>query len=154
MTRRQKICSLLIGYLQNVSVANGYLTEMGSDVSHWDTQIIPSDKTSKMWANLKDEMNEHEAGHEETLNITVELGSKTTTNHTTITNMIQDVQKCFEDNLKALCTAMLDDVMRWYAISEAVEITRDGDAEFGIGKVTMSLRHKVDEKWLLDETDY
>lgn len=154
MTRRQKICSLLIGYLQNISTGNGYLTDMGSDISHWDTQIIPSDKTSQMWGNLKDEMNEHETGHEETLVITVELGSKTTTNYTTITNMIQDVQKCFEDNLQALCTAMTDDVMRWYAVSEAVEVMRDGDAEFGVGNIIMNLRHKVGEKWELDETVY
>lgn len=154
MTRRQKICSLLIGYLQNISVANGYLTEMGDDISHWSTQIVPRDKASAMWGNLKDETNEHERGHTETLTITVELGCKTATNYTTITNMIQDVQKSFEDNLPSLCNTMNDDVMRWFAGSEEVSVEREADAEFGKAKVTMSLLHKVDEKWRLDETSY
>lgn len=154
MTRRQKICSLLIGYLQNISTGNGYLTNMGVDISHWDTQIIPRDKASGLWANLKDETNEHATGHTESLVITVELGCKSATNHTTISNMIQDVQKCFEDNLSALCNSMNDDVMRWLPQSEEISVERDGEAEYGRGKVTMNLVHKVDEKWTLDETVY
>jgi hypothetical protein len=145
---------LLIGYLQDISAANGYLTEMGLDISHWSTQIVPRDKTSRMWANLKDETNEHETGHTETLAITVELGCKTTSNYTIISDMIQDVQKCFEDNLASLCNSMNDDVMRWIPVSETIDVMRESDAEFGTGKVVMNLVHKVDEKWRLDETVY
>ena len=154
MTRRQKLCSLLIGFLEDISVANGYLTEMGLDISHWATQTVPRDKASQMWANLKDESNEHESGHTETLIIIVELGCKTTTNYTTITKMVQDVQKCFEDNLAAMCNTLNDDVMRWLPVNETVEVIREGDAEFGKAKITMNLVHKVDEKWTLDESIY
>lgn len=155
MTRRQKITSLLIGYLQNISIVNSYLTDLGVDISHWDTQIVPRDKPSAIWANLKDETNEHETGgHTEALNIVVELGCKTPTNYTTLTNMIQDVQKAFEDNLASLCNTMNDNVMRWFPASESVEVYREKDAEFGEGRIEMTLIHKVDEKWILDETVY
>ena len=146
--------SLLTGYLQDISVSNGYITDMGSDISHWATQTVPRDKASQMWANIKDEVNEHAPGHLETLVITVELGCKTSTNYTTVTNMVQDVQKCFENKLYTLCQAIGDDVMRWYAISETVSVEREGDAEFGRATIIMNLLHKADEKWTLDETEY
>lgn len=145
---------MLIGYLEDISVANGYLTAMGLDISHWATQTVPRDKASQMWANLKDETNDHEPGHTETLTIIVELGCKTAANFITISDMVQDVQKCFEDNLPSLCNSMNDDVMRWLPASETISVEREGDAEFGRAKVTMNLVHKVDEKWTLDETVY
>lgn len=154
MTRRQKLCSLLIGYLGNISIANGYKTNAGADVQHWGTQIIPRDKTSAMWINLKDTTNEREMGLKEVLTLDFELGCKSSTNHTTITNMIFDINKCMEDNEKALETAMSDNGMRLIYSNEEVMIEREGDAEFGRATVTFNLHHRYTEKWELDEGSY
>jgi len=155
MTRRQKICSLLTGYLQNISVANGYLTNSGVSVFHWATQIIPRDDTDGLWLNLKDGENIHETGgHIETLNITVELGCKSAISYAIIASMIQDVQKCFEDNLAALGAALSTSGMRWFAVNEMVEVIKEKEFEIGRGTIEMQLQHKFGEKWELDETVY
>jgi len=153
MTRRQKITSLLKGYLQNISVVNGYLTDPTTgSVHHWATQIVP--REGELWINLKDGENTHENGHTETLNITVELGCKVASTYTTITNMVQDVQKCFEDNLAALGTAISENGSRWFAVNETIDITKEKEFEIGRGTIEMQLQHKFDEKWELDETVY
>lgn len=154
MTRRQKITTLLKGYLEDILTANGYLTNAGSSVFHWATQIVSRDDTDGMWINLKDGENSHENGHIETLNITVELGCKNASTYTTITNMVQDVQKCFEDNLPTLAAALSTSGMRWFAVNESIDITKEKEFEIGRATIEMQLQHKFDEKWLLDETVY
>ena len=153
MTRRQKIMDLLKGYLEDISTANGYLTDAGASVSHWKTQIVPRENEEMI--NLKDGENTHETGgHFETLNITVELACRVEDNYTTITNMIQDVQKCFEDNLAALGTAISENGTRWFAGNETIDITKEKEFELGRATIEMQLQHKFDEKWTLDETVY
>ena len=154
MTRRQKITTLLKGYLQNISTANGYLTNAGVSVFHWATQIVSRDDTVGMWINLKDGENTHENGHIETINITVELGCKNASTYTTITNMVQDVQKCFEDNLAALGTAISENGTRWFAVNETIDIAKEKEFEIGRATIEMQLQHKFGEKWELDETVY
>ena len=155
MTRRQKITSLLKGYLEDITVANGYLTNAGVSVFHWATQIVPNADSDGLWLNLKDNENVHEKGrHYETLNITVELGCKAVDNKATLYNMIHDVHKCFEDNLATLAAALSTSGMRWFAGSESIEVNRDKDSEIGRGTIIMELQHKFDEKWAVDNTSY
>ena len=155
MTRRQKITTLLKGYLEDISTVNGYLTNAGVSVFHWATQIVPRDDADGLWINLKDGENTHETGgHIETLNITVELGCKAASTYTTITNMVQDVQKCFEDNLATLAAALSTSGMRWFAVNETIDITKEKEFEIGKGTIEMQLQHKFGEKWELDETVY
>jgi uncharacterized protein YpiB (UPF0302 family) len=151
MTRRQKISSLLLTYLKGISVTNGYLTNLGSKVYHWRTQITPNE--NDLIANLQDASNQHERGHTETLTLTVQLSCRNSTNYVTITNMIQDVHKAFTDNEDNLGAA-LDEQVRFIPLSEEIEITLENNDEYAEALVEMILEHQFTEKWDLDKTIY
>ena len=151
MTRRQKISSLLLTYLQAISQTNGYLTNLGSKVYHWRTQITPNE--NDLIANLQDIANQHERGHVESLTLNVQLTCRNNTNYTTITNMIQDVHKAFIDNEDNLGDA-IDAQVRFIPLSEEIEISLENNDEYAEAVVEMVLEHRFTEKWDLDETVY
>jgi hypothetical protein len=151
MTRRQKISSLLLTYLQAISITNGYLTNLGSRVYHWRTQITPNE--NELIANLQDVANQHERGHTESLTLAVQLTCRNSTNYNTITNMIQDVHKAFLDNEDNLGDAISAQV-RFIPLSEEIEISLENNDEYAEAVVEMVLEHRFTEKWDLDETVY
>jgi len=134
MTRRQKISSLLLTYLKGISVTNGYLTNLGSKVYHWRTQITPNE--DELIANLQDVANQHERGHTESLTLAVQLTCRNSTNYNTITNMIQDVHKAFLDNEDNLGDAISAQV-RFIPLSEEIEITLENNDEYAEAVVEM-----------------
>lgn len=151
MTRRQKISSVLLSYLQDISTGNGYLTNLGVKAYRWRTKITP--KENELICILQDTVNEHTAGHKEILMIKVIVSCKAADNYTTLTNFIQDVHKAFSDNQAALGAAISQQV-RWLPVSESIDIKLDTESEVGEAIIEMQLEHKFNEKWYLDETIY
>lgn len=152
-TRRQKITSLLLSYLNGISIANGYLTDVDS-VSHWKTKISPV--ADQKILNLRDSINSHQDGdgRMELLTITVDIACKTTTNHTTVTNLINDIQKAFNDNLAAVGAALSESGAFWITESEEIDLELSNEAEIAEGTVIMILAHRFYEQWAPDETVY
>lgn len=153
MTRREKICSLLISYLQGISVANGYLTNIGSYISHWDVQITPHGDTYDV--NVKDTVNDHSLGHRETLNIKISLSCKTSTNYATINKMILDVHKCVYNNQAAMGTALSENGLRILAEQEIIDLPIiDKDTKKAYADIGFNIEHRFTEKWIPDLTVY
>lgn len=153
-TRREKICSLLLGYLQNISTANGYNTTPDS-VTHWKSLIIPKDKTIIL--NMKDRINDYTDadGRKELLEIEVEIACKTSTNHITISGLIQDIQKAFYSNIQAIGTAIGENGCYWVPLEEELNIEiPETESEVGSGSVLMLLAHRFYDIWQPDLTDY
>jgi len=152
-TRRQKITALLLTYLQGISIANGYLTDVDS-VSHWKIKISPL--ADQKILNLRDTINDHQDGdgRMELLTVNVDIACKTTTNHTTVTNLIEDVQKAFNDNTAAVGAALSESGVFWATVSEEVEIDLSNEAQIAEATVIMVLAHRFYEQWTPDETVY
>lgn len=151
MTRRQKITSLLLSYLQDISTGNGYLTNLGVKAYRWRTKITP--KENDLVCILQDAVNEHSLGHKETLMIKVIVSCKAADNYTTLTNFIQDVHKAFNDNQAALGAAISQPV-RWLPVNETIDIKLETESETGEAVIELALEHKFNERWILDETIY
>ena len=153
MTRREKICSLLISYLQGISVANGYLTNIGGYVSHWDVQIMKHADIYEV--NVKDQINEHALGHIETLNVKISLSCKTSTNYATINKMILDVHKCLYNNQAAMGTALSENGLRILAEQEIIDLPIiDKDTKKAYAEVGFNIQHRFSERWTPDLTVY
>ena len=150
-TRRQKIMSLLSGYLSNISVANGYKTNVDS-VHHWKAKVEP--KANATVLNMKDEINEYSGERREALMITIDIACKTSTNYTTITNLFQDIHKCLEDNLSTLRTTISGECYFENVEDAIVGMETETDAETIEGYVSVMLTHRVMEKTDVDETSY
>jgi len=155
MTRREFITKKIIGYLSNISTANGYLTNAGTIVKHWDTQITPNRADVDMDINVRDISNEHIENHIETLNFQFILSCKNSDNYSKLNKMISDVQKALtdENNLIDLQSSVNSRV-RWRAIAEEIEKTRENDTEIAYASVTMALDHRYTEKFEPDFTNY
>jgi len=153
MTRREKICSLLISYLQGISVANGYLTNIGGFISHWDVQITKHADTYDV--NVKDSVNTHTLGHKESLNIKISLSCKTATNYATINKMILDVSKCVYNNQDAMGTALSENGLRILAAQETIDLPIiDKDTKKAYAEVEFNIEHRFGNKWIPDLTNY
>jgi len=152
LTRREKITSSILGYLQTISVANGYLTNIGSYVSHWDTQIKPHADTYDI--NVKDEVNEHTLGHTESLKIKIIMSYNGANAYVTINKMILDVHKCLFNNQQALGTAVNENGLRIFADQEPIELTREKDKEKAFATAEFTVQHRFTTKWEPDLTNY
>jgi len=152
-TRRQKIMTLISGYLSNITVANGYKTTVAS-VHHWKAKAEP--KANSTILNLKDELQEYTTERREALHITIEVACKTSTNYTTITNLFQDIHKCLEDNLANIKSALSNCGTVYIENLEdaIVDISTETDAETIEGYVSIILTHRITEKTDVDETSY
>lgn len=153
MIRRQKITTLLLSYLNDISIANGYLTDVDS-VSLWLTKISP--KANQKILNLRDTINDHQDGdgRTELLTVMVDIACKTSDSYTTVTNLINDVLKAFNDNSAAIGTALSESGVFWIPVNEEIELDLSNEAEMAEGIVTMILVHRFYEKWKPDETIY
>ena len=152
MTRREKITSSVITYLSGISVANGYLTNIGQYISHWDTQIKPHNDTYDV--NVKDETNDHAMGHTESLTLKINMSYNGANAYTTINKMILDVHKCLYNNQMALGTAVSENGLRILANQEPIELTREKDKEKAFANVQVTIEHRFGNKWIPDLTNY
>lgn len=152
MTRREKITRTLLGYLQNISVANGYLTNAGSSVSLWGTQIIPHDEIYDI--NLKDLSNAHERGSNDVLSYEIELAYSGSNCYTNICNMLSDCEKALYNNQDNLNTVMSDSGIRIMMVEQSMEISREKDKERAAGKIVFQVEHLYSEKWEPDFNNY
>ncbi len=152
MTRREKIMSNFLGVLDDISVANGYLTNIGQYISHWDTQVTKHNDTYDI--NVKDTVNEHSLGHTETLNIQIDLSCKMgASNYTTINKMILDILKCTYNNTAAISNGIGQQV-RILPSQEQIDIVLDKETKKGYAQMQILIEHKFDEKWTPDLTAY
>lgn len=152
MTRREKITSSIISYLSGISVANGYLTNVGGYVSHWDTQVKPHADTYDI--NVKDEVNEHSLGHAESLTLKITMSYNGANPYATINKMILDVHKCLFNNQQALGTAVNENGLRILANQEPIELSREKDKPKAYAMVEVTVQHRFTEKWIPDLTNY
>lgn len=152
MTRREKITRTLLGYLQNISVANGYRTNIGSSVSLWGTQIIPHNEIYDV--NLKDLINSHERGSNDILSYEIELSYSGSNCYTNMCNMLSDCEKALFNNQENLKTVMSDIGIRIMIGEQSMEIVRETDKERAAGKITFQVEHSYSEKWNPDFNNY
>lgn len=151
MTRRQKIASLIVGYLQEIKTDNGYLTDIGDYVEHWGTKVMPQSGSYSI--NLKDLSNEYFNNDTEVLNFQIYISCKIATNHLTITNMIQDILNCITSNLDNL-SAEIGQLVRFLPGNETIDINNQNDSEKGFATIEFSLQHRYFEKYSVDQTNY
>lgn len=152
MTRRAKITSSIISYLQGISIANGYLTNIGAYVSHWDTQIKPHSDTYDI--NVKDMTNEHSLGHIETLSLQIHISYNGASAYAVLNSTILDIHKCLDTNQQALGTAVSENGLRILAGTEIIDITREKDKEKGFALIEVNIQHRFTERWEPDLTNY
>jgi len=152
MTRREKILSSVIDYLQDITIVNGYLTNIGNYVSHWDTQIKPHNDTYDV--NVKDEANTHVLGHTESLTVKINMSYTGANAYTTINKMILDVHKCLFNNQQALGTAVNENGLRILVNQEPLELTRDKDKEKAFATAEFTIQHRFGNRWEPDLTNY
>jgi hypothetical protein len=152
MTRRAKITSSVISYLSGISVANGYLTNIGGFVSHWDTQIKPHADTYDI--NVKDILNEHALGHVETLSLQIHVSYNGANPYTVLNSIILDIHKCLHTNQQALGTAVSENGLRILASTETIDLTREKDKEKGFALIEVNIQHRFTERWTPDLTNY
>lgn len=152
MTRREKITRTLLGYLQNISVANGYLTNIGSSVSLWGTQIIPHDEIYDL--NLKDMNNQHQRGTNDVLDYEIALSFSGNNSYTNICNMILDCEKALYVNQDNLNQVMNDSGIRIMMNEQSIDIVREKDKERGYATIKFQVEHLFSEKWQPDFNNY
>lgn len=144
--------SNFLGVLDDISVANGYLTNIGQYISHWDTQVTPHDDTYDI--NVKDTVNEHSLGHTETLNIQVDLSCKAgADNYTTINKMVLDILKCTYNNTAAISNGIGQQV-RILPSQEQVNIVLDKESKKGYAQMQINIEHRFTTRWEPDLTEY
>lgn len=144
--------SNFLGVLDDISVANGYLTNIGQYITHWDTQVTPHDDTYDI--NVKDTVNEHVNGHTETLNITIDLSCKAgVNNYTTINKMILDILKCTYNNTAAISNGIGQQV-RILPSQEQINIVLDKESKKGYAEMQIIIEHRFTERWEPDTTNY
>ena len=144
--------SLVIDYLQDISVANGYLTNIGSYVSHWNTQVTPHDDTYDV--NVKDITNQHELGHAEVLNVKISLMCKTSSNYAAINKMLLDIHKCLHTNQQNIGNAIGFSGLRILPVAEPVDVILDKENNKGFAEPEFNITHRITERWTPDTTNY
>lgn len=152
MTRREKITRTIIGFLQSIASSSGYLTNIGSYVSLWGTQIIPHNDTYEV--NLRDEGQNYRIGSIRVINYKIELSYSGSNAYTNICNMISDVEKALFNNQDQLSSAINDVGIRIYPGEENIEITREKDKERAYAQFAFTVEHLYQEKWNPDFNNY
>lgn len=143
---------LLITALQDISVSNGYLTNIGQYVSHWDVQVIKHNDTYDV--NVKDGANEHSLGHAETLNVKIALMCKTTDNYANLNSMMLDVNKCLFNNQKTIGDPIGHSSLRILPAVENVDLILDKENKKGFAELEFNIEHRITTKWQPDLTNY
>ena len=144
--------SVLISGLQSISLVNGYLTDIGQYVSHWDVQVVKHDE--KYDVNVKDRTNEHSLGHRETLNVKIVLICKTTDNYDSLNKMMLDINKCVYGIQKTIGDAIGFSSLRILPVTEGAEFLLDKENKKGFAEMEFNIEHRISEKWDPDLTDY
>ncbi len=95
MSARQDIVTVLLGYMNNISIANGYSFDINSNVFEWRTGGL--NDTEKPGLVLRDSFSDTvEGDSEHSLNIEIAIYAEGGTSPATIRAMMQDVLTAFQ----------------------------------------------------------
>lgn len=152
MTLREKITKSIYGYLQNISTANGFLTNAGASAVLWGAQVLQND--SVYYINLKDKKFEHKNGYSDLITYEVEVSYSGTDVYSNICKVLDDIEKALYSNQVILQTAIGDSVRIYPDVLGEIEITREKDKERGYAQFTFSVECNYSEKWKLKNNNY
>lgn len=153
MTLREKITSLIKSYLQSISVSNGYLTNAGSNVKVWGTQVVPNEKT--FYINIKDVKFEHRNNYGDVITYEIETTYSSSNAYSMICNICDDIERALFVNQDNLSNAINDTSVRIFAdeLGE-IEVIREHDKERAYAKMIFTVQCNHFDKWKLKNNNY
>lgn len=153
MTLREKITRLIQSYLQGISVSNGYLTNAGTNVKIWGTQIIPNEKA--FYINIKDVKFEHRNNYGDTLTYEIEISYSSNNAYSMICNICDDIERALYNNQDNFNNEIKDTSIRLFAESLGeLEIIREHDKERAYAKMIFTVECNHYDKWKLKNNNY